>query len=69
MRLCVLCHVPWAHLKRREAEAEGIVIPRAETDPWRHAFMVHTEAGSGFMAWPTYEGRLVNAMPEGALAA
>jgi len=69
VRLCILCHVPWAHLRRREAEAEGIVIPRAETDPWRRSLMVHTEADSGFTAWPTCDGRYVTEMPEGAMAA
>ena len=56
VRLCVLCHVPWAHLNRREAEAEGIIVPRSETAPWRRSLMVHTAAGSGFTAFPTCDG-------------
>ena len=69
VRLCILCHVPWAHRERREAEAEGVVIPRSELEPWRRPLMIHTAADSGFMAWPTCDGRYVTDMPEGALAA
>jgi hypothetical protein len=70
VRLCLLCHVPWAHTAgRREAGAEGIVIPRSETGPWRRPLMVHTAADSGFMAWPTCDGLYVTVKPEGALAA
>jgi hypothetical protein len=69
VRLCVRCHVPWAHEQRAEAAAEGIIIPRSETGPWRRPLMVHTAADSGFMAWPTCDGRFVTVRPEGALAA
>jgi hypothetical protein len=64
-------HLDWAHSGngRREAEAEGLIIPRAETSPWRRPLMLHTAADSGAMVWPTCDGRYVTEMPEGALAA
>lgn len=69
VRLCVLCHVPWAHKNRLEAEAEGIVIPRSELAPWRRSLMVHTAADSGFTAYPTCDGGWVFEAPEGVGAA
>jgi len=71
VRLCAECHLDWAHSGwgAAEAKAEGIIIPRSETGPWRRPLMIHAAAGSGFMAWPTCDGRLVTEMPEGALAA
>lgn len=69
VRLCVLCHVPWAHLKRRESEAEGFVIPRSELEPWRRPLLIRTSPSSGLMAWHLCDGSRVYEMPEGALAA
>lgn len=69
VRLCALCHVPWAHTEgRREAGAQGIVIPRSETAPWRRALMVHTAADSGFTGYPTCDGGWVLEAPAGAVA-
>lgn len=60
VRLCVLCHVPWAHTAgRREAEAEGVIIPRSEAEPWRQPLMVHTAADSGMTIYLTCDGRYV----------
>ena len=70
VRICARCH-EWAHLEgRREAEARGLIISRAETAPWRHALMVRTEAetDSGFTAYPTCSGGWVFDSPEGAVA-
>lgn len=60
VRLCILCHVPWAHtVGRREAEAEGVIIPRSEPEPWRQPLMVHTAADSGMTVFLTCDGRYV----------
>jgi hypothetical protein len=69
VRLC-LEHHEWAHSAkgRREAEAEGLIIPRSETAPWRRTLMVHTEADSGFTGYPTCDGGWVFEAPEGAAA-
>ena len=68
--LLCLGHHEWAHSGkgRREAEAEGLIIPRSETAPWRHPLMVHTAAGSGFTGWPACDGRYLYEAPEGAVA-
>ena len=59
VRLCALCHVPWAHtVGRREAEAEGLIIPRATLEPWTLPVLVHLEDDQGGMRkFPTCDGR------------
>jgi hypothetical protein len=58
--IVTLCteHHAWAHsgAGRKEAEAEGLIIPRSVTEPWRHGVMVHSEADSGATRWPTCDG-------------
>jgi hypothetical protein len=70
--LC-LAHHAWVHSGdgRREAEAEGFIIPRSETRPWMRPVMVRTEeeSDSGFTAWPTCDGAYLTEAPEGAEAA
>ena len=61
------CH-PWAHANRPEAEAEGLIIPRAAEFPWLYSVMVHSQHdGSGAKAWPTCRGAWTTDEPEGAL--
>ena len=58
VRLCRHCHLDWAHGEgRSEAEGEGVIIPRSETEPGRRSLMVHTAADSGatllaYVRWP-----------------
>lgn len=62
------CH-PWAHANRVEAEAEGLIIPRAAEFPFLYSVLVHSQFdGSGHMAWPTCEGRWDANEPEGTIA-
>jgi len=57
VRLCRSCH-EWAHSGdgRREAEAEGLIIPRAVTEPWTERVLVHTADG-GLAKFPTCDGQ------------
>jgi hypothetical protein len=64
--LCEVCHY-WAHvLDRPAAEAEGLILPRATEEPWKHGVMVHSEAeadaNSGATRWPTCEGEYADEM-------
>ena len=61
VKLCRSCHLDWAHSGdgRREAKDEGVVIPRAESEPWRQPLMVHTAADSGMTIYLTCDGRYV----------
>jgi hypothetical protein len=69
VRICGRHHVPFAHLQRRESEAEGLVIPRGELLPWRVPLLVHTSEHGGFMAQHLCDGSRVTERPEGALEA
>ena len=66
--LLCLEHHEWAHSGkgRLEAEAEGLIIPRSETAPWRQGVMVHTAADSEFTGYPTCDGNWVFKAPAGA---
>jgi hypothetical protein len=49
--LCTGCH-EWAHRgDRRRAEAEGLIVPRAETAPGRVSVMIGSECESGMTVW------------------
>jgi hypothetical protein len=65
VRLCWLCH-SWAHQEGRgDAEAEGLIIPRATAEPRRESVLVHLEADSGGMRkFPTCDGRWLDKQPE-----
>lgn len=65
VRICWLCH-DWAHKEgRAEAEAEGLIIPRATAKPGREAVLVHLEADRGGMRkWPSCDGRWLDEQPE-----
>jgi hypothetical protein len=71
--LLCLAHHAWVHSGdgRREAEAEGFIIPRSETRPWTRPVMVRTEeeSDSGCTVWPTCGGTYLTDAPEGAEAA
>jgi len=66
VRLCILCHVPWAHTAgRREAEAEGLIIPRATVEPWTLSVLVHLDGDRGGMRkYPTCDGRWADDLSE-----
>lgn len=61
------CH-EWAHANRREAEAEGLIIPRAIPKPWLLPVMLHGPGG-GITAWPTCDGRWLTFEPDAGGAA
>ena len=56
VRICLACH-DWAHSGngRAEAEAEGLIIPRATTEPWTESVLVHTPDG-GMTRWAWCDG-------------
>ena len=59
VRICLACH-DWAHSGkgRREAEAEGLIVPRATLEPWTLAVLLHLEDDRGGMRkFPTCDGR------------
>ena len=51
-----LCH-RWAHLRRREAQAQGFVVPRATLLPGSVSLMVHGAGGGGSALYPTCDGQ------------
>ena len=61
------CH-RYAHLNRPEAEAEGLIIPRAAEFPFLYSVLVHGRYDAGGQrAWPTCAGDWTADEPEGAL--
>jgi hypothetical protein len=55
--------------KRREAEAEGLIIPRATILPGTISVLVHLEADAGgLQMWPSCDGRWLDVAPEGLVA-
>lgn len=67
--LCRACH-DWAHANRREAEAEGLIIPRATPRPWLLPVLVHGYGdGGGQTAWPSCDAHWLPEEPEGDGAA
>lgn len=66
VRICRTCH-QWAHSGdgQREAEAEGLIIPRSTTEPYRVSVLVHTsEDGGGMRKWPLCDGTYADEEPE-----
>lgn len=61
--LCGPCH-EFVHRNRLEAEAEGLIIPRATPRPWLLPVLVHGP-GSGSTAWPSCDGRWLRFEPDG----
>ena len=71
VRLCWLCH-SWAHSGAGQGEArdEGLIIPRAAVEPFTLSVLVHLEDDRGGMRkWPSCDGRWLDYVPEGGLAA
>jgi hypothetical protein len=67
-RLCWLCH-SWAHTEGRvEAEAEGLIISRATTQPRTESVLVHTSEDGGVRKWPLCDGTYADEQP-GSVAA
>jgi hypothetical protein len=65
VRICRSCH-EWAHSGdgRGEAEAEGLIIPRATVEPFTLSMLVHLEGDRGGMRkWPSCDGRWLDYMP------
>ena len=63
VRICLTCH-DWAHSGkgRREAEAEGLIIPRSTVRPWTLSVLVHIEADiGGLLKYPSCDGRWLDA--------
>lgn len=70
VRICRSCH-EWVHsgTGRREAEAEGLIIPRATLQPWTVAVLVHLEDDrGGLRQWPSCTGEWLDYVPEGLVA-
>ena len=70
VRICGACH-EWAHSSkgRREAEAEGLIIPRVTLQPWTLAVLVRLEENrGGLLKYPTCDGRWLDYVPEGRVA-
>ena len=64
VRLCPRCHLVWAHREGRlEAEAEGIIIPRATKEPGTVSVLVHTLDG-GMAKYPHCDGTYQDYPPE-----
>jgi hypothetical protein len=64
-RICRTCH-EWVHSGkgRREAEAEGLIIPRSTTEPYRKSVLVHTpEDGGGMQQYPLCDGTYADEQP------
>ncbi len=65
--LCLMCHF-WVHVEdRRTAEAEGLILPGSETEPWKHGVMVHSTDDAGVTRWPRCDGTYGDS-PEGLAA-
>jgi hypothetical protein len=62
--LCWECHL-WVHSSngRREAEAEGLIIPRSTSEPGRISVLVHTEDG-GLTRFPGCDGEYHDEPPQ-----
>ena len=70
IRICRTCH-DWAHSGkgRREAEAEGLIIPRSAVEPFTLSVLVHLEGDSGgARKFPSCDGRWLD-YPQGSVAA
>jgi hypothetical protein len=65
--VCAPCH-EWLHANRREAEAEGLIIPRATPKPWLLPVMLHGPGG-GITAQPACDGRWLTFEPDSGGAA
>ena len=71
VRICLTCH-DRAHSGkgRREAEAEGLIIPRSTVEPWTLSVLVHLEEDRGGLnLWPLCDGTWGYAPPAGLIAA
>lgn len=67
LRLCGACH-EWAHTTgRREAEAEGLIIPRVTAFPGSVSVLVHTADG-GMQKYPSCTGEWLDYVPEAGAA-
>lgn len=65
VRICLACH-DRAHNTdrgRREAEAEGLIIPRATLEPWTLSVLVHLADG-GVQKYPSCSGEWLDYVPE-----
>ena len=65
VRLCADHHA-WAHSGsgRRDAEAEGLIVPRSTLEPFRASVLVHLEEDRGGMRlWPLCDGTWGDAEP------
>ena len=63
VRICLACH-DWAHSSkgRREAGAEGLIIPRSTVRPWTLGVLVHLEDDrGGLLKYPSCDGRWLDA--------
>jgi len=70
VRLCADHHA-WAHsgIGQNEARDEGLIIPRATTEPWTLSVLVHLEDDRGGMRkWPSCSGGWLDYMPESGAA-
>jgi hypothetical protein len=65
--VCALCH-RWAHAERREAEAQGFVVPRGTKLPGSVSVKVHGAGGDGSALYPTCGGEWVTEAPSGVAA-
>jgi len=67
VRVCAAEHA-WIHDTaegRREAEAEGLIIPRSTLEPWTLAVLVHLEEDRGGQhKYPTCDGRWADDLSE-----
>jgi hypothetical protein len=63
VRICRSCH-EFVHSGdgRREAEAEGLIIPRSTTEPWTKGVLVHTPDG-GMTKYPSCSGEWLDEVP------
>jgi hypothetical protein len=65
VRLCGFCHsrVHDSGEGRREAEAEGLIIPRSTVLPGTESVLIHLPGGSGVQKWPTCDGQWADEPP------
>jgi hypothetical protein len=63
VRICRSCH-EWAHSGdgQRDAEAEGLIIPRATVQPWTLGVLVRTADG-GLTKYPSCDGGWLDEVP------
>jgi hypothetical protein len=54
--LCHLCHL-FVHAQRREAEAQGFIVPRRTKLPGSISVMVHGAGGDGSALFPACDGQ------------